>query len=238
MLCSDMSGPAQTPAQADEADSSGGWERALLDRQLERLDRLAEMGLAIAGEIQRRVTAAEAASEPDAVLHHAALDFARVARAVRMTLALQSRLVRDFKTPPKAGAAGADNDDEDVRWEVVWEPEPPTRDQQRFQARRVVRRVGEDCGLDTETVERLDAEATERLERDDIYADILARPFSEVVADLCRDLGLSPDWGRLAEESWAQEEIKSGKVGWPLAVLSPASERSTRPPPLAGEGDP
>jgi len=233
MICSDMSRPAQTLAQADEPDSAAPWERAPLDRQLERLDRLADMGLAIAGAIERRVAGADAGPEPDAILDHAALDFARVARAVRMTLALQSRLVRDFKTPPRVGAAGADNDDEDVRWEVVWEPEPPTRDQQRFQARRVVRRVGEDCGLDTETVERLDAEATERLERDDIYADILARPFSEIVADLCRDLGLSPDWSRLAEESWAQDEIKSGKAGWPLT--SPIAEAMAGGGPSAEE---
>jgi hypothetical protein len=222
MICSDMSSPAQTLVQDDEADS--GWERALLDRQLERLDQLADMGLALAGEIQRRA----AAAAPDADITHAAIDFARVSRAVRMTLALQSRLVRDFKTPIKAGSAKAENDDEDVQWEVVWEPEPPTRDQQRHQARRVVRRVGEDCGLDAETVERLDAEATERLERDDIYADILKRPFSEIVADICRDLGLSPDWSRLAGEDWARAEMKSGKVGWPFT--SPIAEA------MAGSG--
>jgi hypothetical protein len=226
-----------TPSDADApAGGAEAWERALLDRQLERLDRLADMGLAIAGAIQRRATAAEGACEPDTALDHAAMDFARVSRAVRMTLALQSRLVRDFKTPIKAVSAKADNGDEDVQWEVVWEPEPPTRDQQRAQARRVVRRVGEDCGLDAETVERLDAEARERLERDDIYADILARPFSEVVADLCRDLGLSPDWSRLAQERWAKDEIKSGKAGWPLLHLpraaaggGPSAERSEEP---------
>jgi hypothetical protein len=210
---------APAPSQADEPDSEAAWERALLDRQIERLDRLADMGMALAGEIQRRA----ASAAPGADISHAAMDFARVSRAVRMTLALQSRLVRDFKTPVKASSAGADNDDEDVRWEVVWEPEPPTRDQQRAQARRVMRQVAEDSGLDRETVERLDAEATERLKRDDIYADILARPLSEIVADICRDLGLSPDWSRLAQEDWAKREIKSGKVGSPL----------TRPPQFA-----
>jgi len=219
-----MSASSPTLSLLDDPASPASWERALLDRQLERLDQLADMGMALAGEIQRRATA----SDPDTNITHAAMDFARVSRAVRMTLALQSRLVRDFKTPIKAGSGKAanDGDDEDVRWEVVWENEPPTRDQQRAEAQRIVRGVGEDCGLDAETVERLETEAGERLERDDIYADILARPLSEIVADLCRDLGLSPDWSRLVQQDWAKEEIEDGKVGWPL-----------RPPPQSGGFD-
>jgi len=214
------------PHTLDEADSSGDWERALLDRQLGKLDQLADMGLALAGEIQRRATTAA----PDADITHAAIDFARTSRAVRMTLALQSKLVRDFKTPIKAGATKGDNDDDqDVRWDVVWENEPPTRDQQRAEARRVVRGVGEDSGLDAETVERLDAEAGERLERDDIYANILARPLSEIVADLCRDLGLHPDWSRLAQQDWAKEEIEDGKAGWPLRHLPRAAAEVREP---------
>jgi hypothetical protein len=230
MICSQMS----TASILSETDEANGWERVLLDRQLERLDHLADMGMDIAGAVHRRAMAAEADGEPDADITHAAIDFARVSRAVRMTLALQSKLVRDFKTPIKATSAGADNDDdgEPVEWEVVWEAEPPTRDQQRAKTLRVVRGIGEDDGLDAETVERLDAEARERLERDDIYAKIATRRFSEVVADICRDLGLEPDWSRLAEADWAQAEVLTGKVGWPLAAQR-AAARSVAP--LDGE---
>src|ERR1035437_7384775 len=98
---------AQTQPLTDTPPADSAWERALLDRQLERLDRLADMGMALAGEIQRRA----AAAAPDADITHAAIDFARMSRAVRMTLALQSRLVRDFKTPPKAGPGEADDED-------------------------------------------------------------------------------------------------------------------------------
>ena len=73
----------RVPTPSDDEDSA--WERALLDRQLAALDRLAEMGMRIAAAIEQQVT--EAAPEPDAkptaALHHAAIDFARVARAVR-----------------------------------------------------------------------------------------------------------------------------------------------------------
>jgi hypothetical protein len=54
-----------------------------------------------------------------------------------------------------------------------------------------VRRVAEDSGLDAETVERLAAEAEERMERDDVYGDVMTRSFDEIVAQICKDLGLS-----------------------------------------------
>jgi hypothetical protein len=53
-----------------------------------------------------------------------------------------------------------------------------------------VRRLAEDSGLDAETVERLSAEAFERMERDDAYNEVYTRSFDEIVAAICRDLGL------------------------------------------------
>ena len=213
-----MTEPATTPNPVDEADCADGWERALLDRQLEALGRLADMGMAIAGAIERGVTADPPGSQPDTVLHHAAMDFARVARAVRMTFALQSRLIADFKGRTRsAEAAGSD----EGPYEVVWAGEPsqlPEAQTRRVQ--RIVRRAAEDAGYDNEAVERLVLEAGERLEHDDIYGDLMSRPFDEIVALICKDLGLQPDWDSLAGEPWAQ-----------------ASNSNARPPPLAGEGD-
>ena len=173
---------AAAPSRIDDVDPADGWERALLGRQLERLDQLADMGMALAGEIQRRATTAA----PDADITHAAIDFARVSRAVRMTLALQSKLVRDFKTPIKPLSGKADNDDDDDRWLVQWIGEDDPR-----KVRDSVRRLAEDAGRDAETVERLAAEAYERMERDDVYNKIYTRSFDEIVAAICRDLGLS-----------------------------------------------
>ena len=92
-----MADAATIPVASDDADHSA-WERALLDRQLAGLERLAEMGMAVAAAIEQRVTQAppQPHAKPDAALHHAAMDFARVARAVRLTYALQSRLIADF----------------------------------------------------------------------------------------------------------------------------------------------
>jgi hypothetical protein len=171
------------PEPADAAPST--WERTLLDRQLQTLDRLAEMGMAIAGAVQARATDASAS---DAAVKHAAMDFARVSRAVRMTLALQSQLVRDFKTPVPSRSPSA-KDDKPVRYQLAWIGEA-----ERIEKRRVcaaVRRRAEDAALDAETTERLVREAEERLERDDVDDELMTRPFDEIVALICEELGLS-----------------------------------------------
>src|SRR6185437_8632829 len=102
--------PAASSFPTDDSPSLESWERALLDRQLEALNRLADMGMALAEAIQRRATAEEPAPDAgvrDADLQHAALDFARVSRAVRLTFALQSRLIAEFKGGSPARPAGS-----------------------------------------------------------------------------------------------------------------------------------
>ena len=63
----------------------------------------------------------------------------------------------------------------------------------------------------------------------------MSQPVSELVADICHDIGPTPDWKRLAEEAWAQDEIDSGEVGKALAdysegAASPASGRGRLSP--------
>jgi hypothetical protein len=205
---------APTPSPTDETDSLDGWERALLDRQLEALGRLADMGMAIAAAIERQATAE--APESDAVLHHAAMDFARVSRAVRMTFALQSRLVAEFKgassRPAKADAA----DDGPVK--VLWRSDVVDNDEvQKRQLRGIVQNLAEARSLEREAVERLVREAGERLEDDRFYRELTERPLGEMVALICKDLGLEPDWDRLADTYWAKAEIKRPPPGSPYA---------------------
>lgn len=217
-----------------DADSLDGWERALLDRQLEALGRLADMGMAIAAAVERRATADEPGPDtarPDAVLHHAAMDFARVSRAVRMTFALQSRLIAEFK-----GGARAAEDiaaDDDGPFEAVW-PELQDHDVvQKRQVRAIVGRLAEAAALDEERVERLVREAGERLEDEDIYRDLTRRPLGEIVALICKDLGLAPDWDRTAGEYWAMAEIAKPPPGSPYAGWT---ARRAEAPPLIPSG--
>jgi hypothetical protein len=74
----------------------------------------------------------------------------------------------------------------------------------------IVERVARDaCEDDEDRVDRLYTEACDRLDDDDVYGDVMSRPMSEIVAEVCRDIGLAPDWERLGREAWAQQEMRA-----------------------------
>jgi hypothetical protein len=58
-----------------------------------------------------------------------------------------------------------------------------------------------------------------------------SRLIGELVASICRDLGLSPDWPRLAEEAWAKKGIESGVAGSPFGAWM--AEPTQTPPSAA-----
>ena len=190
--------------------------------------------MAVAAAIEQRVTQAppQPHAKPDAALHHAAMDFARVARAVRLTYALQSRLIADFKKPPARPAETADHDEDEIDGlDPRWFGEPEADDgEQRLRAQGVVRRMAQGAGRDRETVERLVTEAAERLERDDIYADIGARPFGDTIAAICRDLGIEPDWSLFPGEDWARLRLASSAATDPHFWIKRRLGRHWRPP--------
>jgi hypothetical protein len=174
-------------------------DRAHLDRQLAKLDRLSDLGLQIA----EGLAAQAKGTGPQVVEGDVALAYDRVARAVRMAVMLQHRLIEDFRlsceTAAKAVAGGDGAGSARARKDAV---------------ARIVKRVAEgQGGLDGFQVGWAARQARERLEHDDIYGQVMSQPVSDLVADICRDLGLTPDWARLAEEAWARDEILSGEVG-------------------------
>jgi hypothetical protein len=183
-----MTEAAALPEVIDPA-ASVDWARPLVERDIAILGRLAEAGLeiAVALEVQAqgRAEGGEAVVQGDV-----AMAFSRVARAVRQTLMLRSRLI-EARQDQEAGRAAR-------------------KAAARASAARIVRGVIEDeRPKDAEQAERLCAEAAERL-RDEDFGDLLARPFGEAVADICRDLGLSPDWLSLAEDGFAAEAALAG----------------------------
>ena len=124
-----------------------------------------------------------------------AMAYNRVARAVRQTIMLQSKLIEALqeRETARAGRKAA----------------------AKASAARILRGViDEDGANDAERAERLAGEAAERLREED-FGDLLARPFGEVVADICKDLGLSPDWLALAEDCAAAEAALNGKPAQP-----------------------
>jgi hypothetical protein len=200
-----------------------GWARPLVDRQLQILGRLAEAGLEIALALEAQAKGGEAVVQGDV-----AMAYSRVARAVRQTIMLQSKLVEALQERETATAG--------------------RRAAARASAAQIIRGViDDDRANDAEHAERLAGEAAERLREED-FGGLLSRPFGEAVAGVVRDLGLSPDWLALAEDCYAAEAALAGKAGeaaeeepyrGPVEVRwLDDDELETRPPPRAGEGDP
>jgi hypothetical protein len=231
---------APDPAPADAA------ARARAERHLVVLDQLMEAALRLALAIEQQVTQPEV-DAPKAVEGDVALAFHRAARAVRMTVALQARLIEERRRPEGAAPAGEPRTLRVVLVETDGterplsggrlEPEPaPHSKAEVHDVLRQVARAGLVPGELTpreaaETAERLAREGVERLETEREFEDIMRRPVSEIIDLICRDLGIAPDWPHLAEEAWALKEMASERVGAPLAPFRPPGQEKPEPRP-------
>jgi hypothetical protein len=142
-----------------------------------------------------------------------ALAFTRVSRAVRMTLALQARLL-------KAGDGGA-------HAMAAKAPSPPpteTRTQRAGRAGAILRRLIATGEVDAFEAMELTERATERLFDPDITGDLLDRPIPDLIAEICRDLGLEPDWAAVQGEAWL-----AGAEARPVAGSTQAFARPSSP---------
>jgi len=185
--------PPDSPAD-DPADAP---PRALRERQLERLDRLAEAGM----EMIEALVAQAKGSGPKVVDGDVGLAFSRVSRAVRMAVLLQEQLTESGEDPE----------------EIARQAEADRRKAHIGRAVRIVERVAKDhCRKKPDMIAAYAYEARERLDDDDIYGLVASRPLGELVALICRDFGLEPNWDALAAEAWARDEIASGAKGSPF----------------------
>jgi hypothetical protein len=233
---------ARAPDSADAARTDAlpdreQWARATLAGQIERLGRLAEAGLGIATALEQRA-AGEAAqaigAQPqvapqDAPRGDLGLTYARVARAVRLTIALQSKLLNEVRahdeTEARERAAGADDQAAEAAAQAdAADRALRGRDKARLdRVERIVQRAINaeyDEDEDEDVIEKLSREAADRLDDEDIYGDLTRLTNGEIVERICRDLGLSPDWSRWAEEAWAIEEASRGEPGSPFVALA------------------
>jgi hypothetical protein len=217
MICSEMT----EPLPLSDHDDPAAWAQEALRRQVERLDALAQLGLELA-----RAVAGQGAEHPA----EATRSFARASRTVRMAGLLQSRLIKDMEALRRSRIVFAPLDEEEARLAAARErARLDPADGHKARVERIVeRQVKARHKRDEDAVERLMQEAAERLDDDDIYGDVLNRPVGELVALICRDLGVEPDWPALAREAWAQDEIASGVAGSPFNNLERA-----RPPSFA-----
>jgi hypothetical protein len=169
-----MAASATLPADPSPADRHAA-ALALIDRQIATLTRLTDIGMEFAEELLRLTKADDGADEGP--LHDPELAFDRIARAVRMTIALQARLLKD-----QADLCTADGLARTAR---------AARSGDRV--RRLFYRATGAGELAAHEGRRLYAQAQECL-RDEDEAALADGPLEEVVARICRALGLPSDW--------------------------------------------
>jgi hypothetical protein len=220
--------------------------RAAFDQQLWVLGRLAQAGLnmALALEAQAIATHPEAAADQGPQPYGApkpapvsldflppepgelALAFTRVSRAVRMTVALQARLLKGDVGGPNASASRA--------------PAPPpleTRAQRANRAGTIVGRLA--AGSDGDAFEAMELmeRARERLFDVDITGDLLDRPIPDLIAEICRDLGLSPNWAEVQGEAWMRDGAPSDEPT-PRSRARPSACPASASPPATSWASP
>jgi hypothetical protein len=214
MICFDMTGAAPDLSLSLPAAEV----LAQVRRQLAALDELTGIGLEAARALVQPASGQDVQPAAPGIV---ALAYARVSHAVRLTVMLQQKMIKDISAglaeTERALARAPDGAEEDDA--------PPTPEEVRkTRAARIVARQTQDWEPgEMETVETLFDEAVERLDDEDLYGDLMDRPLSEIVARLCKDIGLEPDWSQLSQELWAQREMASGAVGAPLAAAIAAA---------------
>ncbi|MDR3510697.1 MAG: hypothetical protein P4L73_03630, partial [Caulobacteraceae bacterium] len=222
-------------------------------RRLAMVERLAEIGMALAEALLRQVS--EPGEAPVAAAD-AALAYSRIARAVRLTAALGERIERALASGAAAsGAASPDGSAQALDAGRAAEVTARVKARLRLQLRKEEVRHVAGCaiaaqaregvteGVGEAEVERLMAGLDERMtdrELDD--AAWLERPLGELVARLCRDLGVRYDprlWeddGGAADDgaALAADGTKVGFEGGGGAVVAAARAMGG---PVAARGD-
>jgi hypothetical protein len=205
---------SEDPAAFDAAAA-----RAL--RQERVLKELAEIGMAMARALRDRVLAG---GVDDAALCELSLAFTRVAKAVRMSLALATRLDGERE------ARGARRAAEALQARAAAAAAREARGEETIE--RVRDAVGTAIGVQTTDIDD-DGDESERLcdgleeylddpRETDAFADL---PVSVAVARVCKALGMPVDWELWKDEDCAVEEWRAATPGSPYA---PAADGASR----------
>lgn len=191
---------------ATPATAGPHWASAIMARQVEALGQLAEDGILIAKALRDEILEVPRDDAPDATpktreeRKSLGRAWERTVRAVRLCYLLQEKVIGDI--------------DALARGEAVIEA-------RKGRVQKIMCRIIDDQRpFSRERMERLVAE---RLDAD-FCGDILTRPISELVEIISRDLKVDAGWPGLSQEPWAQAEIASGEVGWPLAPYAAAAD--------------
>lgn len=194
---------APPPPIADDPAAVAEAERLALavvraERRLRTFEEISEIGMRLLRGLENPPAKDEASDKPRL---DPALAFAKLSRAVRLTLELEARAEETLRAAI-AGEMTADATRGAARERLAREADA---DQQQRAVARVADQVFIAIARETETKDDYDersAALDERLDWDVAYDDVRGRPFREVVEQLCEDLDLTPDWSDWTDDGW------------------------------------
>ena len=132
-----------------------------------------------------------AATDPGVLGPDLSLRFHRISRSVRMSLALDAKLISGFQAEMRDRKAA------------------------QLTERKALAKEAVSRQVDRDTSDRdLHRERSDRIEREDLE-DFSGKPVSEIISIICADLGITPDWQAWSLEPWAMEERRTQVPGSP-----------------------
>jgi len=202
---------------------------ARAEQRLAMLRELAEIGMALTRELARRELEAgpEAAADPNSTVptptpkpvscprRDPADAFARLSRAIRLTLVLEAKAEDELH----AMLDGEADDDEASPFSgPCFDPNPgPPRDYPSAYRNKIRDAVFDVLNREIKDFrpaeEILDA-PYERLTEGERYDAFVQRPLEEAVAAICDDLGLHPDWSRWTGDGWPPPPLEGPRYIW------------------------
>lgn len=217
---------AADPRPVDEADRLAA-SVARAERRLRVLEEIAEIGMRLMRKLDDAPAAASDAPRPDP-----AVTFAKLSRAVRLTLDLEVRAEEDLRAA-LAGEVRAHERRRETRdrladkaKELAGEADETARQEARNRVEDQLEiAIMRETETEKEYFERC-AALEERLEDDDAYDDVRGQPFREVVERLCTEIGLDPDWSDWTDEGWPEPPKYGPEAREPW---SPFRQPSPRP---------
>ena len=154
------------------------------------LRQLVAIGMDMARMLQDQAREASAC-DPGVIGPDLSLRFHRISRSIRMSLALDAKLAAGFQAQAKE------------------------RKTAQLTERKALAKEAVSRQVDRDTPERdLHRERSDRIEREDLE-DFSDNPVSEIIAIICADLGIIPDWQAWSLEPWAMEERRTEVPGSP-----------------------
>ena len=201
------------PPPAEQETVAVETTQARLAYQQAVLRELTELGMRLTRALCDEVEAKGERPQPRTA--DPALMFSRLSRAIRLNLALETRLAEGglvAQRPRAERAADPQGDPQgDPKAEAVERYHAQRQDQaNRRQTVMVAVETLIDYDAPEDDIDRM-LEDLERLADPADDARFADAPLSQWIAAICKDLGLPPNWTWLANAHWAAEEA----VAWP-----------------------